>query len=69
MKNNDADIIKTLREEERLGILQCHNYGESKPVDVDDYENDSLESIFTILRHHKGEDIPTIDLSQVLRIP
>jgi PAS domain S-box-containing protein len=62
MKKNDADIIKTLREEERLGILQCRSFGEPKPVDVDDYENDFLESIFTILRHHKEQNIPTIDL-------
>lgn len=62
MKNDDAEIIKTLREEERLGRLHSRNRGTpKKPVD-EECENDSFESIFTILKHHKEEDIPTIDL-------
>jgi PAS domain S-box-containing protein len=61
MKNNDPDIIKTLREEERLGKLQGHNPPSEKTHVSDEYENEKLESVFTMLRHHK-EDVPTIDL-------
>lgn len=62
MKNDDPEIIKTLRAEERLGRLHGRSMGEPrKPVD-EECENDSFVSMFSILKHHKGEDIPTIDL-------
>jgi PAS domain S-box-containing protein len=62
MKNDDPEIIKTLRAEERLGRLQSRSMGEpKKPLD-EECEHDSFVSMFSILRHHKGEDIPTIDL-------
>ena len=62
MKNDDPEIIKTLRAEERLGRLHSRSDEKpKKPVD-EECENDSFESIFTILKHHKEEDIPTIDL-------
>jgi PAS domain S-box-containing protein len=62
MKNDDPEIIKTLRAEERLGRLQSRSMGEpKKPLDQE-CEHDSFVSMFSILRHHKGEDIPTIDL-------
>lgn len=62
MKNDDPEIIKTLRAEEQQGRLQSRSMDEpKKPVD-EECENDSFVSMFSILRHHKGEDIPTIDL-------
>lgn len=61
MKNNNSDIIKTLREEERLGKLQGHTSSGQKIQGSNEYQNDPLESVFTILRRHK-EDVPTIDL-------
>jgi PAS domain S-box-containing protein len=62
MKNDDPEIIKTLRAEERLGRLQSRSMDEpKKPLD-EECEHDSFVSMFSILRHHKGEDIPTIDL-------
>jgi PAS domain S-box-containing protein len=62
MKNDDPDIIKTLREEERLGKLHNHTSEEQKAHTSEEYEKDPLESIFTILRHRQEEDVKTIDL-------
>ncbi len=60
--NTDPEIINTLREEERLGKLHKSSAPEQKAVMPEEKEDDSLESIFTILRHSQQDEVPTIDL-------
>jgi PAS domain S-box-containing protein len=62
MNTDDPEIIKTLREEERSGKLHKNASTEQRVILPEEKEDDSLESIFTILRHHHQEDTPTIDL-------
>jgi PAS domain S-box-containing protein len=62
MNTDDPEIIKTLREEERIGKLNKNASQEQRVALPEEKEDDSLESIFTILRHHHQEDAPTIDL-------
>ncbi|MBN1860426.1 MAG: PAS domain-containing sensor histidine kinase [Candidatus Thermoplasmatota archaeon] len=63
MKNDcEDDIIRILREEERRGKLQSYSAVERKTIIAEGSGNDPLESIFTILRTHKQQDIPTIDI-------
>jgi PAS domain S-box-containing protein len=63
MTHTDPEIIKTLREEERLGKLRS-NSSEEKTTDAsEEYVDDSLlEPIFTILKHRQEEQTKTIDL-------
>ncbi|DAC72954.1 MAG TPA: hypothetical protein DSN98_02615 [Thermoplasmata archaeon] len=62
MTTDDPEIIKTLREEERLGRLHSHTSEEQKAPISEEDQNDPLESIFTILRHRLEDDVKTIDL-------
>jgi len=62
MKKEDPEIIKTLRQEERLGRLHAHSPGKHTIVIPKELEEEPLDSIFTILRHRKDEDIKTVDL-------
>lgn len=61
MRSDDPDIIKTLRKEERLGRLHSRDSGGQKIPVKEERENNHLESMFTLLKHHI-EDMPTIDL-------
>ncbi|HUS99675.1 MAG TPA: PAS domain-containing sensor histidine kinase [Candidatus Thermoplasmatota archaeon] len=67
MNTDDPEIIKTLREEERLGKLHKNASAEQRVALPEEKEEDSLESIFTILRHHHQEDVPTIDLGDPIQ--
>jgi PAS domain S-box-containing protein len=67
MNPDDPEIIKTLREEERIGKLHKNASAEQRVVLPEEKEENSLESIFTILRHHKQEDVPTIDLGDPIQ--
>ena len=67
MKKEDAEIIKTLRQEERLGKLHAHTPGKHTIVIPRELEEEPLDSIFTILRHRKDEDIKTIDLGDPIQ--
>jgi PAS domain S-box-containing protein len=67
MKNEDPEIIKTLRQEERLGKLHAHSPGKHTIVIPKELEEEPIDSIFTILRHRKGEDIETIDLGDPIQ--
>lgn len=61
MKNDDSNIIKTLREEERLGRLGCRIASDQNTQTSKEYENDHLDSLFTVLKH-RTQDVPTVDL-------
>jgi PAS domain S-box-containing protein len=67
MKNEDPEIIKTLRQEERLGKLHAHSPGKHTIVIPKELEEEPIDSIFTILRHRKDEDIETIDLGDPIQ--
>jgi PAS domain S-box-containing protein len=67
MKNEDPEIIKTLRQEERLGKLHAHSPGKHTIIIPKELEEEPIDSIFTILRHRKGEDIETIDLGDPIQ--
>jgi PAS domain S-box-containing protein len=56
------DIVKELREEERLGKLRRRLSEKKTFNESDEYEDDSLDSMLTILRRRTGENIKTIDL-------
>ncbi len=62
MDKEDPEIIQTLRQEERLGKLHAHTPGKHTIIIPRELEEEPLDSIFTILRHRKDEDIKTIDL-------
>jgi PAS domain S-box-containing protein len=62
MKKEDPEIIQTLRQEERMGKLRAHSSGKHTIVIPRELEEEPLDSIFTILRHRREEDIKTIDL-------
>jgi PAS domain S-box-containing protein len=67
MKKEDPEIIQTLRQEERMGKLQAHTPGKHTIVIPKELEEEPLDSIFTILRHRKDEDIKTIDLGDPIQ--
>ncbi|MCX6662385.1 MAG: PAS domain-containing sensor histidine kinase [Euryarchaeota archaeon] len=67
MKNEDPEIIKTLRQEERLGKLHAHSPGKHTIIIPKELEEEPIDSIFTILRHRKDEDIETIDLGDPIQ--
>jgi len=67
MKKEDPQIIKTLRQEERLGKLHAHTSGKHTIVIPKELEEEPLDSIFTILRHKNDEDIKTIDLGDPIQ--
>jgi PAS domain S-box-containing protein len=67
MEKEDPEIIKTLRLEEKLGRLQAHIPGKHTVIIPKELEEEPLDSIFTILRHRKEEDIKTIDLGDPLQ--
>jgi len=67
MKNEDPEIIKTLREEERLGTLHAHTPVKHTIVIPRELEEEPLDSIFTILKHRKDDDIKTIDLGDPIQ--
>jgi len=67
MKKEDPEIIQTLRQEERMGKLRAHTPGKHTIVIPRELEEEPLDSIFTILRHRKEEDIRTIDLGDPIQ--
>jgi PAS domain S-box-containing protein len=67
MKNEDPEIIKTLRQEELHGKLYGRSPGKHTVVIPKELEEEPLDSIFTILRHRKDEDVQTIDLGDPLQ--
>jgi PAS domain S-box-containing protein len=67
MKKEDPEIIKTLRQEERLGKLHAHSPGKHTIVIPKELEEEPLDSIFTILRHRKDKDIKTVDLGDPIQ--
>ncbi len=67
MKKEDPEIIKTLRQEERLGTLQAQSSGKHTIVIPRELEEEPLDSIFTFLRHRKDQDIKTIDLGDPIQ--
>lgn len=67
MKKEDPEIIQTLRQEERLRKLHAHSPGKHTIVIPKELEEEPLDSIFTILRHRKDEDIKTIDLGDPIQ--
>jgi PAS domain S-box-containing protein len=67
MKKEDPEIIQTLRQEERLGKLHAHLPGKHTIVVPKELEEEPVDSIFTILRHRKDEDIKTIDLGDPIQ--
>ena len=62
MAHTDPEIIQTLREEERRGKLRCNSSEKHTSEESDDYIDETLTPIFTILQKRQGEDIKTIDL-------
>jgi PAS domain-containing protein len=66
-ENEDPEIIKTLRKEERLGTLHAHTPGKHTIVIPRELEEEPLDSIFTILKHRKNDDIKTIDLGDPIQ--
>jgi len=62
MTHTDPEIIQTLREEERQGKLHYHPSEKHAPDSSDDYIDENLEPIFSILRKREGDDVKTIDL-------
>jgi PAS domain S-box-containing protein len=62
MKKENPEIIKTLREEERLGKLRSHSSEEEPHEGAEEPEEDPYDSIFTILRHRTEDSIKTVDL-------
>ncbi|MBN2599686.1 MAG: PAS domain-containing sensor histidine kinase, partial [Candidatus Thermoplasmatota archaeon] len=62
MKHEDPEIIKTLRQEEQAGKLQGRSSGKHTIVIPRELEEKPLDSLFTILRHRKEDDVQTIDL-------
>jgi len=67
MKKEDPEIIQTLRQEERIGKLHAHTPGKHTIIIPKELEEEPLDSIFTILRHRKEEDIKTIDLGDPIQ--
>jgi len=67
MKKEDPEIIKTLRQEERLGTLHAQSSGKHTIVIPRELEEEPLDSIFTFLRHRKDQDIKTIDLGDPIQ--
>jgi len=62
MKNEDPEIIRTLRKEELQGKLHNNSLGKHTADVPKELEEEPLDSIFTILRHRKDDDVKTIDL-------
>ena len=62
MKKDTPEIIKTLREEERLGKLSSHAREDNQAQEPEVLGDEPLESIFTTLRHRHNEEIKPIDL-------
>ncbi len=67
MKKGDPEIIQILRQEERMGKLCARTSGKHTIVIPRELEEEPLDSIFTILRHRKQEDIKTIDLGDAIQ--
>jgi len=67
MKKDDPEIIQTLRQEEQLGKLHAHSPGKHTIVIPRELEEEPLDSIFTILKHRKDDDIKTIDLGDPIQ--
>jgi PAS domain S-box-containing protein len=61
MKKEDPEIVRTLREEERLGKLHDRSC-EKDSENAEDHEGDFSESLYTFLRRREEETIKSIDL-------
>lgn len=62
MAHTDPEIIQTLRAEERQGKLRYHPSERHTSEADDDYIDETLAPIFTILQKRKGDNVKTIDL-------
>lgn len=62
MMKNDPEIVKILREEEKLGKLHSHSSDQDEIEISEEQEDDAEDSIYTILRKKEEEDSKTIDI-------